>query len=690
MQPSLNRRKTDNKSGTSPVIFATLFGSFSLTDADNNAITISNKKAKAVLALLCLAPQTTLNRSALTELLWPGRYSAQSKASLRQCILALSKLFNDNTSDLLSISRDQIGLNSDLVNSDLAELMLSIKTGAIDDALRMMSTRKTKALLDDIGINKNIAEYIHKASDQIEQTILFKIQELKSQTISKDRLAKAYTLEKIWKERSSKQGSISIAVLPFKTLLENSQYQHIGEGFTDEILNVLVHMPKLQIIGRRSAFLARNAGKTLDEIARTLQVDYVIDGRVRADGESLKVDCQLVNTNNGFEQWSKQYHGNIKSIFTFQERVALTLANDIEDALGVKLAIPKINQLTSNPKAYEYYVQGQALTKRIFGEGVLETAVNLFEQALELDQDFAECWAALAETNAYITVFTPCLDKTIYINRMAECADRALSIDPKSGLALVMKGVYKWTQNDPCSAIELAYKAYEYEPNEATIVSRLGSFLAYIGHTKKALPFVAKAVSFEPLDGRHLLHLSIVLLNLGEVDKAISIAEKAATLGSPSIFMAYATFVKGEHELAVKQYSQTRLAMNGMMSLPTGAKPMTDEELDQYWDLVSKGICSGNAEDRQRYCQVLDHMHQTIPDKYDISIVVPALWMGYSDLLFKTLGKNITSSNFMAFAYLWGNAAPANTIRTHKDFKTFCNSSGLTKAWEKFGPPDIS
>jgi TolB-like protein len=684
-----NRRKTDNNQTKKAGIYAKLFGNFEILGKERNPISVADKKATAILALLCLSPQHKMDRITLTNLLWPGRFPAQAKSSLRQCILKISKVFDGDHPDLILVSREQISLNEQLFESDLLAFLQTITSHELDDTLALATQFKNLNFLENISINTEFDLYVAKIVEQIEANIETKLVRLK--TIAKDEqnLEKVHALCKLWHARLSQQSKTSIAVLPFSVMPDDTGQAHIGSGITDEVIFLLGQVPQLQVIGRRSSFLIANTDKSVQEIAATLKVKYLVDGSVRISGDELKVDVQLLDGQTGFQIWSGQYQGDANKLFTLQENVAINLANELEHMLGLTLVLPKVNQMTVSQKAYDLYLQGRALTKRIFGEGVIGSAIELFEQALELDDNFAECWAALAEANAYMMVFTPCLDKSPHRQRLSDCADKALRIDPKCGLALVMKGVSFWEQHKPCEAIKLAYEAYEVAPNDAAVVARLGSFLSYIGHTQKALPFAAKAVSLEPLDARHSLHLIAILLNLGEVDEAIKIGHKAVLVGMPSIILAHATYVKGDFELAVKQYSQTRLVMNAVMNVPSGERPMTEDELDEYWLTVSNGICSGRIEDRQKYCQLLDYMYTSVPDKYDPSIVFPAVWMGYADMVFKTLGERMTAANFAILPYLWGHSAPANTIREHPDFERFCDSIGLTKTWETFGWPDV-
>ncbi|MEP6175254.1 MAG: hypothetical protein ABJ143_11340, partial [Parasphingorhabdus sp.] len=76
-------------------------------------------------------------------------------------------------------------------------------------------------------------------------------------------------------------------------------------------------------------------------------------------------------------------------------------------------------------------------------------------------------------------------------------------------------------------------------------------------------------------------------------------------------------------------------------------------------------------------------------DSCDSTIVLPAIWMGEAQMVFKTLGKQITTANFFAFMSLWTNAEPINQVRLHPDFMDFAQRIGMVAAWEKYGWPDL-
>ena len=112
-----------------PAAYASLFGTFQFRTADHNEIAVTNRRARALLGILCLAGNEAIERDVLSKLLWPGRFEAHARASLRQCLLDLGKLLAPHGSDILNVSRNSVALHPDAVLTDLAALEGALANG---------------------------------------------------------------------------------------------------------------------------------------------------------------------------------------------------------------------------------------------------------------------------------------------------------------------------------------------------------------------------------------------------------------------------------------------------------------------------------------------------------------------------------------------------------------------------------
>lgn len=700
-----NRRRTDHVSLKRGLIHATTFGPFSLIDQYGEIIPIKNRRAKTIVAMLCIAPYQPLERVLLSQLLWPGRFEAQAKASLRQCLLDITKIFKPISSQLITITRTNVSINNALLSSDISLIDSAFALKRYSYATELLCQIGTSDLLEQMIYGEQFAHWLGDHQLQFEQTLRLAmsqaLKEFGGDTKLKgnedDLVFRA--LEDATKIRHSKfndaiaslnpKQRIRLAILPFKAISAGND-EHFADGIVDEIITMLGRLPELAIAGRNSSFGLKGSERSLPEIAKILGVEHLLEGSVQIQGQDIRINVGLINGNTGFEKWGKRYKGSINDIFALQERVAEDVTAQLSETFGIDLASPKSSPLTNNMQAYGLYVHGIALVKRRIGDGVMQQAVLLLEQALDLDPEFAEAWTALAEANAYL-IFSAVneIDTAVVRERIAFCAEKAMSLTAKQGHAMVLLGVYKWMTGDPVAALDLAFEAYRREPNNPDVSARLGSYLSYCGYTKQSLPYIVGAAEQEPLDVRHLLHLCTALLNIGDVEGAQKVAYKLTKLGMLSIWLGLSTFAAGDHALAVKQYQQSRLMSNALGATLNSKTEMSEAELDAYWDTTSKGVCSGQAHDRAKYCQLLEYMYATMDKKTGSQIAIPAVWIGYAPMVFKTIGQGITPSTFPALQSLWTDIEPIRQVRLHPDFMQFAENIGLTKVWDKYGLPDL-
>ena len=482
---------------------------------------------------------------------------------------------------------------------------------------------------------------------------------------------------------------VRLAVLPFRTLTAADGQEFLADGIVDELITTLGKVPQLRIAGRTSSFRFKNANSSVSEIASQLNVSHLLDGAVHLHDNQLRISVSLIDGTTGFEVWSDSFDGTIDDVFASREDVARTIANGLTASLNLTAHDLRPRSLTDSREAYGLFLQGRALTLRAVGEGVLETAKDLLTQALEIDLNFAECWAALAETHLYTAVLTPSLERSALAERMADAARKAIALNPESGHARAMLGVYEFINGNPVAALDLAFEAYRLEPTNVDVMVRLGSFLMYIGRTRDAMPYIMEAIERDPVHGRTYMALCAGHLCLGEYDKAIAAGERMVDLGFPGLWLGVAQAANGLHEQAMETHYEVRMLLGTMIMRPPGMAPMDDDARDAYFEMAAKGIHSGKIEDRALYCQVLDGLHATMADPYDPSIAFPAIWMGHAELTIKIYREGMSIANMFGLLTFWSDSDPIRQTRLHPDFMSFAKDIGLVAAWEKYGWPDL-
>ena len=677
----------------------TLYGPVALWGADGVEVAIANRRARALLAILALEPDRPILREQVSKLLWAGRFEAQARASLRQCLLDLGKLLEPLGSRSLAVTRDRIGVLAPFGQTDLADLERALAHGHHDDAIRFLAAIGSKPLIGDCTFGEAFAEWLDGKRQQVGQRLQVLVRAaLADLDRHGDRAGHAALIDAfavrdpfirqlVAADRAS--GKIRIAVLPFAALGAEGAQDYFADGMADELITTLGQVPQLLVVGRTSSFHFRDSRLALPEVAAALGVSHVIEGTVQRHGNSARINVRLIDGETGFDVWGERYDGSLNAIFVLQERVAQAVTAALASALDLPLRSPLVRGMTPSKPAYDLFLQGRALSARLFGDGVLVTAIDLLEKALAIDPDFAEAWLALAEAHQLVAVYTPCRDRAAASARMADCAGRAIVLNPGLGYAYSLLGIHQWTLNNVVGALDLAMQGYALEPDNPAVVMRLGSFLLYIGRTSDAMRYVDAAIAQDPVDGRKFNLLAVGNFNLGRLQAARDAGQRLVDLGFPSMWLGVATAAAGHNALGVQQYQRTRELMNKVMFPPVGAAAMTPETMDAFWSMAAKGVCSGEADDRATYCQMLDFLHATLSDPSDPSIVLPAIFMGYADMAMKALSAAITPANMLCLSSVWADVEPIRRVWTDPEFIPFAQRMGMAAAWDKYGWPDL-
>ena len=675
-----------------------MFGNFQLLAADGAEISIPNRRARALLAMLCLVRDDTIAREQVSQLLWPGRFETHAKASLRQCLLDLGKLLEPVCPDILNVTRSTVSINGEAIGTDLDDLLCALGNGQIGDAARQIWAIGTAQLVEQMDFGEAFNAWLAKHRDQAEhrlQTAVECVLALEWPGAETDRNA----LRRAWESRNPSTPRETdaltadirarIAVLPFKSLNASDGQDYFADGVVDELITTLGQVPQLLVAGRTSSFHLRNSELASSAIARALNVAHLIEGSVQRQGEHVRIFVRLLDGATGFESWGKRFDGSLDDIFKLQEVVAQAVTVAMGSALGIEIQPPLAPGLTPSKAAYDLYLQGRALNARLFGDGVLTRADELVKEAVALDPNFAEAWVLLGDIRQRMGIYLVDTDHAEASAIMAECVRKAIAIKPNLGMAYGLLSLHQLTCNNIVGCLDLAFKGYEVEPNNPAVAVRLGGLLLICGLTREAMRYLDEAIDQDPVDGRHYMVRSAGQLNLGDTDAAIADARRCVDLGFPSMWLGVANAAAGNHDLAVDHYQQTRLMLNNSIPPPAGIVPMSPEVMDAYWLVAAKGVCSGRPEDRETYCRTLDFLHATMIEKEHLAITLPAVFMGYADLLFKTIGTRITLQNLACLMSIWADIDPIRQIWQHPEFIPFAQRIGMTAAWDKYGWPDL-
>lgn len=685
-------KHSETSAKVAPALRASLFGEFRLETLAGASIHLKNRRASLVLAILFLQPDHSIDRDALSGLLWHDRFPAQAKASLRQCLLDLRKHLDDLGISALVVERNEVSLAVQGISTDLADIETAISDGALEQAAQRLLAIGNRPLLEGVSLNPAFGGWLAARREYVDAQLKSAVAEAlqRADAEAKDRLLEASKARfPTLKPALPAPGQTVIAILPFGEAEDLADGEFLADGVVDELSSRLGGVEGVALVGRASIAAVSDGSRTLPQMASALGASHLIEGVVRRRGDKIEVRLALIEGASGTEVWSDQVTGAAIDFFERRKVIGSNVIASMGKALGLALTPAPSRRMTPDREAYSLYLQGSSLRQMMGVEGAIARGIELLKKALEIDPDFAECWTALADAHIMTAAITPSLQRVEQSAEGARCAERAIALDPGQGHAFSVMGVHAWTQFNPARGLELALEAYARDPNNSDVASRLGSCLLYLGKAKEALPYIEEAVDRDPIYWRNLVMLTSAYLSLGELEKALTTGERMVDMGGPGMWLAIAQMAMGDHEAAVKNHYDSRIYLDTIFMRPPGVPKMDDAARDSYFDFAARGIFSGEEADRAAYCQFLVGLHATMQDPYDHSIAMPAIWMGHSDLVMKIYSERIHPANMFGLMTLWVDIDPINRTIRHPDFMAFAEKIGMVEAWNRFGWPDL-
>ena len=184
----------------------------------------------------------------------------------------------------------------------------------------------------------------------------------------------------------------SIAVLAFADMSPQKDQEYFSDGISEELLNLLAKIPELKVISRTSSFSYKGKNKTATEIAKELNVSYILEGSIRKAGNMVRVTAQLIRANDGFHEWSHTYDRAMDSIFKIQDDISAEVSKQLQLSILGKQFLSK----PIDTEAYNLYLQAVHLIHQNTKESYIK-AEEKIKAALAIDDTYADAWRRLAQ-----------------------------------------------------------------------------------------------------------------------------------------------------------------------------------------------------------------------------------------------------------------------------------------------------
>jgi adenylate cyclase len=415
---------------------------------------------------------------------------------------------------------------------------------------------------------------------------------------------------------SNQSASKSIAVLPFANLSADKNDEYLSDGMTEELLNVLTKVKSLHVPGRSSSFAFK--GKNEDDIFRKvgeqLHVNTVLEGSVRKAGDKLRITAQLVNVADGFHLWSETYDGDMKDILAVQSDVAKRVVQALQVQLGVDETRAFAKKATENPEAHRLYLLGRYHFGKFTRAG-WTNAIHSYEEALQVDPNFALAYCGLADTYGWAGgQLMP--GREAWAKEM-ELAQKALELDPKLAEAHLSMGTALFSVLDPHASEKELDRAVELNPNLALIYDQYGWTFSELGRFDDAFAAEKKALELDPLSTFLNTDLAFFLYWARRFEEATTQIRKTLELDPNNAFghsvLGWCLIAKGNKAEARSEFE----------------KATTLDDLP--WYVSSVGYACAVSGDRAKAEQVLRGLEELAKQRYVSPANRAAVYLGLGE-----------------------------------------------------------
>ena len=361
----------------------------------------------------------------------------------------------------------------------------------------------------------------------------------------------------VWKsELVTRPAPKGIAVLPFENLSHDPDNAYFTEGIEEEILTRLASIANLRVISRSSTQQYQNGPRNLSQIAKQLGVANILEGSVQKAADQVRVNVQLIDARTDSHLWAQSYDRKLTDIFAVQTQIA----REVADALQVNLTAREKQTLavkpTNNLEAHDAYLRGLAFEARsrspFYSPDLVGKATAFYQQAVQLDPNFALAWARLSRANAYIynsgTDSTPAARREIAKTAL----DNAQQLEPNSPETLLALGYYQYWVLRDYERAKITFDGIRgLLPSSSEVPHALGLIARREGQWEQSVTYLQQALALDPRNVRLLMNSAETYAVLRQFPAALKLYDRVLDIlpNDLDVMAAKATVYQGEGDL---------------------------------------------------------------------------------------------------------------------------------------------
>jgi TolB-like protein len=288
---------------------------------------------------------------------------------------------------------------------------------------------------------------------------------------------------------------VTLGVLPFVNLSGDSEQDYFSDGITADIITELSRWRLLAVRSRLTSFRFRDAGNDIKQVARALDVRFIVEGSVRRMGSRVRINVKLIDGGNGSHIWAEKFDRDASEIFAVQDQLVQTIVSTLVGRVQASGADRARRKAPASLAAYECVLKGNALPWD--DQKGLAEAADLFKEAIRIDPGYglphalsaALCWRKWDNDPG---------DSDEALEEAFTFAKRAVELDPNDSTCFSILGQTLLLRRSFDSALECMHRSIEMNPSNQWNVADLGEVLIYTGQAEQALDCFKRAREIDP------------------------------------------------------------------------------------------------------------------------------------------------------------------------------------------------
>jgi TolB-like protein/DNA-binding winged helix-turn-helix (wHTH) protein len=376
-----------------------------------------------------------------------------------------------------------------------------------------------------------------------------------------------------WSRRSARiepGRAASIAVLPLANLSGDPAQDYLADGLTEELTTDLAKVSSLRVISRTSATSYKGSSATLQQIARELKVDVVVEGSVQRAGNQVRITAQLIDAGSDRHLWADSYDRDLGDVLAVQNTVALEITRQVHARLILAEQLRLEQHRPADPAAIDAFLRGR-YSQTTQSINALRDGLPAFQQAIAIDPKFAPAYAGLADSYSLLVNYRALSPREAFPLAM-EAARKALALDPDLPAAHVALAYaeqhYTWEWDAAGKEYETALSL---SPSDSTARLRHAEYLSGLARHDEAIAEIRRAEDLDPLSPVYASNAGRVLYNARRYDEAVQELDKALKLDPTRLyvrmFLAMCYEEMGRYVEAEQQLDVVKAGFGGQPSI---------------------------------------------------------------------------------------------------------------------------